>query len=486
MDQNLEDLKKIYFIGIGGIGMSATAGIAAAKGLSVAGSDDAGVYDPSKSILDQFKIQYKIGYNSDNFQMPDGSQPDLVVATPAVDNQNPEYAKAVELGIPIISFANLLGHLAQDKNRVVVTGTHGKGTTSGLISEALKKLNNSSFFVGAVVNNLNSNFYYGLGPDFVIEGDEYKTSHEDLTPKFNHYSPNFLLINNIEFDHPDLYPTLDSLKSAFKNLLLLMERQAAAYPNQKYFIIYNADDSNVREVVKGVNLSGVGFGFTEHADIRAYHPVLMANNMFEVKVDFEGRSFTFETKFPGMPYAYDNLAAISTLLALGHKPETFLNIVKEYNGVKRRYEIIMDDEITVIDDYAHHPTAVRMTLEATRQKYPDRRIICFFEPHTYSRTKETLPDLMSSFGKADLAYIAEVYPAREQKLPSSITGQQVVAEIMKNHQNVKYVSDRTEALNEYLKEAKPRDVVVVMAVGSFNTLVYNIKEEYLKRKETNA
>jgi UDP-N-acetylmuramate--alanine ligase len=188
--------------------------------------------------------------------------------------------------------------------------------------------------------------------------------------------------------------------------------------------------------------------------------------------------FSMRTRFPGELYAYDFLAAFATLLAA--YPQTDLEQLQEvfasYHGIKRRYEITnASNGAVIIDDYAHHPTAVRKTIEATRAKFPSRRIVCFFEPHTYSRTKETLPELAKAFGAADKVFIAEVYPAREQRLPSSITGTEVVAAIQPNQLQTQLVSSKEEALNEYLKIAQPGDIVLVMAVGSFNLLAYDIK-----------
>ncbi len=458
----LEKIKKIYFIGIGGIGMSAVAGLARAKGYLVAGSDADDVYDPAKKILEDAKIDFKIGYHANNF-----SGADLVVATAAVDRSNPEFAKALDAGIEIVSYPELLGALTLDMRRIVVTGTHGKGTTSGLIGYVLKNLYDDSFFVGAVLTNLNTNFHSGSGNNIVIEGDEYKSSAENLRPKFFYYQPDLLLINNLEFDHPDIYPNLDAIKKVFRELAESIAPEG--------LIVYNIDDLNVREVVQTASVKKVSFGFSSEAEYRADAPALK-DGFFEIAVNARSDNFIIDTVLPGKPYAYDNLAAAAVLAELGVAPETFLPWFKKYLGVKRRYEIIFEGDITIIDDYAHHPSAVKQTLEATREKYPGRRIVCFFEPHTYSRTKETLPELTESFGAADRVFIAEVYPAREQKLPTSVTGSDVVAAISAKSPalNIELVHDKTEALQKYLAIKESGDVVIVMAVGSFNSLVHDL------------
>ncbi len=438
---NLEKVKKIYFIGIGGIGMSALAGIAKAKGFLVSGSDSSDVYDPSKAVLDKYGISYHIGFELKNIADFNLSPDDLVVVGAAIDLENPELKYAKENNLRMTGYPELLEVLVSDKRRIVVVGTHGKGTTSGLIAFVLKELEDSGFFVGAVLTDLQTNFHYGSGPNFVIEGDEYRSGIDDPKPKFAYYKPDLLLVNNIEFDHPDIYKDLEAFKAPFKSLVSEMKEDS--------IIVYNADDINVLDVVSKSVAKKIPFSLSEQKNY----------------------------KLPGKAYAYDYLAAKTTLEALGFDFKQFEKYFLEYTGVKRRYELIYENSITVIDDYAHHPTAVRETLEATKQKYPQKRIVCFFEPHTYSRTKETLADLEKAFNSADLVYIAEVYPAREQKLPSSISGQDVVRAVSRHQQNVFYVSDKRDALDKYRKEKKDGDVVIVMAVGSFNTLVYDLKKE---------
>lgn len=457
----LENIRKIYFIGIGGIGMSAAAGIARAKGFEVSGSDADDVYEPSKGVLDHFNIDYKIGYNANNFKGAD-----LVVTTAAVDEFNPEVAKAISEKVPIVSYPELLGSLVSGKKQIVVVGTHGKGSTAGLLGYVLKALNDDSFFVGAVLTDLGTNFYYGQGQNIVLEGDEYKSSHSDPTAKFLYYKPDVLVINNLEFDHPDMYVDFAAMKVSFTKLLSGLSSEAT--------VVYNSDDANVVELVNQSSAKKLSFGFNGPVDVKG-DGLRLKNSNFVFNVTSPNGNFEAETKLPGLPYAYNSLAAASTLLALGLKPDSFLHLFPQYSGVKRRFEIVKDGSITIIDDYAHHPTAVRQTLEAAVQKYPERRIVCFFEPHTYSRTKETLSELSNSFAAAGLVYIAEVYPAREQKLPSSITGQQVLDEVGKKHLNVYYVKDKADALDQYKKALKPGDVIIVMAVGSFNTLVNDLK-----------
>ncbi len=461
----LSKVKKIHFVGIGGIGMSAASGIAKAKGFEVSGSDSSDIYEPSLQVLKNHNIPYSIGYDSQNL-----GAPDLVVATAAVDLKNPEIFEAQKRGIKIVSYPELLGALTFDKRRIVVVGTHGKGSTSGLLGFALSNLNDSSFFVGGVLRNFNSNFHFGSGEDFVLEGDEYKSSAFDLSPKLLHYNANVLLLNNIELDHPDLYPDLASFKNIFKEAIQKLPEEG--------FLVYNADDQNVCELVSNSNSKAkkFSFGFEDRqADFFAERQNSGDGN-FTLKIRHQNTEYLVTSKFPGLPYASNNLAAFATLFACGYEPQDFTKLFFEYDGLKRRFEILFENPFVLIDDYAHHASAVKATLEAAREKYPGRKITCFFEPHTYSRTKETLPELANAFGSADSVYIAEIYPAREIQMPGSITGAQVVFEISKTHKNCHLVKDHKEAFAEISKNITRGEVVIAMTVGDQGTkLLENLK-----------
>lgn len=478
--QKTSSKKSFYFIGIGGIGMSAVAGIAAARGYDVAGSDADDVYDPSLSVLHRSAIPFAVGYRRENIAAAFGGRPDAVVATSAVGDENPELSYAKEQGLRIISFPEALEEVASGMREIVVIGTHGKSTTTGLIGHMLQALHGASFLVGAVLNNYQSNFNAGSGPDMVIEGDEYVASASDSRPKFMLYRPDILVVNNLEFDHPDAYHDLQAMKDAFALRVSTLPESAT--------LVFNADDQTVCEIMKDAKCKLLSFGFSSGM-IRGGRSVLRSDGMFEFTVTLPenfgaGRKFSLVSRFPGEAYAYNFLAATAAVLAA--YPETDLEQLQElaasYTGVKRRFEAISEGDPYIIDDYAHHATAVRKTLEAARLKFPHRRIVCFFEPHTYSRTKETLPELAEAFGAADVTYIAEIYPAREKKLASSITGAEVLEAVRAFTPNAQYVADAADALRQYAAAAKPGDVVIVMAVGAFNRLAYNIRDEISFRR----
>ncbi len=460
---------KIYFIGIGGIGMSAAAGIAAEAGFEVSGSDSTQIYDPSKSVLDRFGINYHIGYAVSNIAE---AEADIFVASAGEDEKNPEVAYVNEQGWRLYSFPELLHEIAKDKIRIVVAGTHGKSTTAGLLGHTLHDIDDSSFMTGAVLQSYNTNFQYGDGHYFIFEGDEYKALYDDPTPKFHYYKPDILVITNLEFDHPDIFSDLDEMKDEFRQLIANMPDDG--------LIIYNADDVNLAQLMHETEVASFGFSLEHPADFMAD----------EIKYTADGTSFkvsryvkselkwseNYHTQLAGKINVYNSLAVIATLRALGFEHQAIQDTVETYLGVKRRFEKIGESSggVVVYDDYAHHPTAIMETLAAARGRHPDSRIWAVFEPHTYSRTVATLDNLAVAFSAADEVLLAEIYPAREQKTEHSITGTQVVEQIKKYHEHVRLVADKSAASAILRSELKPHDVVVIMAVGNFNTLAQEL------------
>ncbi len=470
---NLDQVNKIYFIGIGGIGMSAAAGLAKSMGFEVSGSDSKEIYSPAKEVLDGYKINYTAGYGEENAKK---FQADLYVLSAGEGMGNPEIKYVVDNGLPHVSFAELLYYLNKDKIRIVVTGTHGKSTTSGLLGYLLKDLDNGSFFTGAVLNNLNSNFHEGDGHYIVFEGDEYKSEFDDPTPKFHYYKPDILVLTNLEYDHPDIFENLEALEQEFEQLISNLPEDG--------LIVYNADDPNLSRLVHKSEVSSISFGIENEADFKVEKIEYGEYTDFEITNKFSkdilgktlGLTENYKIQLPGKINVYNSLAAISTLRALGFQPDQLALSLLSFTGLKRRFEIVgIKNGITLIDDYAHHPTAVKETLDAARLKFSKAKIWAVFEPHTFSRTKATLKDLAKSFNSADEVLISEIYPAREKVQDATITGQEVV-EAIQSKNPVRLIKNKEQALDILKKEAKAGDVLVVMAVGAFNKLAYELKE----------
>jgi UDP-N-acetylmuramate--L-alanine ligase len=469
---NLENIKTIYFIGIGGVGMSAAAGIASQMGYEVLGSDSKELYDPAKSVLENNGINYTAGYSAENIA---ASKADLFIASSAEGINNPEVEWVQSHGYALHSFSELLASLAEEKLRIVVAGTHGKSTTAGMLGKTLQTIDDSSFMTGAVLQHDETNFHVGNGHYFVFEGDEYKALHDDPTPKFHQYKADILLLTNLEFDHPDIFATFEEMQDEFRQLLANMPHDG--------LVVYNADNVALEQLMHETNIGHVSFSLQNRADFRATNIVSgQSGTAFDVEWTKAGSSSEKEPEIEsyninlfGEINVYNALGVIAMMRTLGFSEEEIQDGLSSYYGVKRRFELIGEKNgIAVYDDYAHHPTAVLETLRSARLKYPDSRIWAVFEPHTFSRTEATLADLAQAFEPADLVLIAEIYPARERKTDASITGGQVVAEIAKFHESVRLVANKTEALALLKAEIKPGDVIIVMAVGNFNLLAQDL------------
>lgn len=454
--------------------MSAAAGIAKNFGYEVSGSDARELYSPSKEVLAEQGIGYAQGYNASNIE---AAGADLYIASAGEDTQNPEIAWLVEQGKEVHSFSELLAELYKDKIRIVVTGTHGKSTTAGWLGYALEQLDNSSFMTGAALQGTNKNFHAGSGHYAVFEGDEYKATFEDSTPKFHLYKPDLVVLNNVEFDHPDIFSNLEEVKAEFLELLENLPDDG--------LVIFNADDVNLADIVYKQNHRAFGFSIDQTSDIQlngfaAAQGITTLRLINRLNPD-NVRTEEYTIALPGEINIRNALAVIAALRALGFQPEAVAKHLAAYHGVKRRFEVLAEDPITIIDDFAHHPTAVKETLAAAKEKYPGKKLWAVFEPHTYSRTKATLEGLAQAFNEADQVLLAPMYGAREHRDSVGITDEEVLAAVQKFQPNARLVADQVGALAILKTETKPGDVVVVMSAGTFNKVAYELQEVKSKK-----
>lgn len=462
---NLESQSKIYFIGIGGIAMSATAGIAKQLGYEVSGSDSKALYNPAKAVLEEVGVNYHVGYDADHVSNLHGV---TVIASAGEDESNPEIKAVREQQVEIYSLSELLYELFKDKLRIVVTGTHGKSTTSAILGKMLADIDDSSFMTGAVLTDDNRNFHLGEGHYVVFEGDEYKALYDDPTPKFVQYKADILLLTNLEFDHPDVFSSIDEIRDELADTIHKMPDDGV--------IVYNADNIELAKLVHGTSLGTISFGLDNPADFVASDiKTTETDTTFAVKKKGDFPLENYKIKAFGRINVYNALGPIALLRTLGFSQEQVQSGLDEFNGIKRRFELIGEHNgVKVFDDYAHHPTAVKETLALARLRFQDAKIWAVFEPHTFSRTQAVLTELAEAFSDADQVLLAEIYPAREKKTADSITGQQVVEAIAEHNPAVRLVPDKKAALAILNSELQSGDVVVIMAVGAFNTLATEI------------
>ncbi|MFL5762037.1 MAG: UDP-N-acetylmuramate--L-alanine ligase [Thermomicrobiales bacterium] len=381
----------IHFIGVGGIGMSGLARILFAWGYRVTGSD--AVASEQTEALQAEGIQVGIGHN----QRADAANAALVVVTAAVRGDNPELAAALEAGVPAVKRAQLLGLLANAKQCVAVAGSHGKSTTSGMIASALLELGaEPSYAIGAVLAATGTNAAPGRGDVMVVEADEYDYS-------FLWLKPDIAVVTNIEYDHPDLFRDQLDYDRAFRDFYSNIR------PNGS--LIASADDPGAQRNLAGVSAQTkvITFGESAQADWR----LASAASGWRM-IDPVGKFYELSLKVPGRHNALNALAAAAALDALSYGSSEAIAALASYEGVGRRFETKGDvGGVTVIDDYAHHPSEVRVTLQAARERFRERRLWAIFQPHTFSRTKALLGDFAGSFGDADKIVILDIYPSRE-------------------------------------------------------------------------
>lgn len=457
---------KIYFIGIGGVAMSATAGIAKQLGYIVSGSDSKNLYDPAKSVLDDLNIPYFVGYDATQIKE---SGADIFIASAGEDEQNPEIAYLLSQNTELYSLSQLLYELSIDKLRVVVTGTHGKSTTTTMLGKVLQNIDDSSFMTGAVLIGEDRNFYVGDGHYFVFEGDEYKALYDDPTPKFQQYKADIALLTNLEFDHPDIYSSVTEISDELTEMLEKMPDDG--------LVVYNSDSPELNKLMHKINLGNISFGIEHPADFIAKNIITNEDyTNFEV---VHGNEKTENYRIPafGKINVYNALGVIALLRTLGFSAEQIQEGLLDYPGIKRRFEFIGENNgAKIFDDYAHHPTAIKETIQTAKVRFPSKKIWVVFEPHTFSRTQAVLPDLARAFDEANEVLISEIYSAREQSKDHSISGEIVVNEIKQTQPHVRLVKDKLEALKILQEKLTSEDVVIIMAVGSFNTLARDLAQ----------
>jgi UDP-N-acetylmuramate: L-alanyl-gamma-D-glutamyl-meso-diaminopimelate ligase len=455
----MKNPQNYYLIGICGTAMASLAGMLKASGYFVSGSDS-DVYPPMSTYLDKLGIRVYNGYKSDNLL---DAKPDIVVIGNAVSRGNPEVEQVLDSGIRYQSMAETVKELfIRGKHSIVVSGTHGKTTTTAMISWMLEVAGRKpSFLVGGIAENFGGSFQLGKGREFVIEGDEYDTAFFDKGPKFLHYLPQILLLKNIEYDHADIYPDIESLKVAFRRVINIVPRSG--------LIIAGVDSPIVRELIPAA-FSRVAEVGIEHGDWRARDVAPAGEGMgFQVfHKDVHVGDFTIPML--GTFNVQNALGVIVVGKELGIENAEIQKGLSTFKSVKRRLELCGEVErIRVYDDFAHHPTAVLETLRAIRERYPTDRIWAVFEPRSQtSRRKVFEQEFIKSFDPADNVVFARVFGA-SKLAPDELLSPDTVVEGVRLRGKIAETFDTTGEIVEYIsKNATPGDQVVIMSNGGFD------------------
>ncbi len=458
----MQSIKHAHLIGIGGINMSAVAKLLRHAGVSVSGSDK--VASLFTEELQKQGVIVFIGHAENN--VPQGT--DLVIYSSAVPEYNPERAEARKRDIKQLTNFAFLGQWTRDKRQVLITGTHGKSTTTALAGLMLERAGKDpTVVVGSRVPGFpDGNLRIGKGDLFVIEGDEYARH-------FLEFHPSVVLINNIELDHTDVFPNLEALTDAFRELLKNVRDHGT--------VIANADDPRVgtligeeRSRLEARDISIKTFGFSSHANMRIVDHIARAGEQMFVLQNDHGLISRFHMQIPGRMNVMNAVGALSVAIVLGSALEPLHEVVSAFTGIWRRFEKIADkDGITVFSDYGHHPTAVRATLEAARSFYPGRRIVLCFQPHHRNRTKHLFLDFVSSFDAADCLLLSEIYdvPGRDAAEDEDVSSRDLLDAVTHHDadrtstRTVEYASTGEEALAILKRWKRSGDVIIVMGAG---------------------
>lgn len=443
---------KVHLVGIGGAGMSAIAKVLAGQGVEVSGSDQReSIYTQG---LAQIGIKVEIGHRQENL----GSA-DIVVASSAIPEENIELVTARERGVPVMSRRDFWPRLLEGKRVVAIAGTHGKTTTTGLVAWMLDHAGLSpSFIVGGHLLDFGSNARAGDGNIFVVEADEYAGA-------FHGIKPEIAVVTNIEHDHPDSYPTFRSFKAAFEQFSSSVSGT---------LIVCQDDPTAASLEVPGVQ--HVSYGLSDDADW--YAADIRSNSAggsdFLVFRDEETLGLA-RSRLPGTHNVLNTLAAFAAVDTLGLDFAEAREALTQYRGVRRRFEIVGEQaNITVIDDYAHHPTEIIATLKSAEERYPGGRIWAVFQPHTYSRLKALEQDFRKAFGAADQVLVMDVFAAREAE-NSVVSGEVIAANI--DHPNVRYSGDISNTVELLSREVTAGDVVITLSAGDGNKVGIQLLEE---------
>jgi UDP-N-acetylmuramate--alanine ligase len=450
-------VKTIHFIGIGGIGMSGIAEVLLNLGYTISGSDIS-----RSDITDRL-----ISLGADVYYMHAAANignVDVVVTSTAVKGDNPEVVEAHTRGIPIIPRAEMLAELLKMKVSVAVSGTHGKTTTTSMISTVLAHGGlDPTMVIGGKLASIGSNARLGDGDVIVAEADESDGSFLKL-------SPHIAVITNIEREHLDYFKDIAEIKSAFLQFANLVPFYGAS-------ILY-IDDDNVKEILPDIKRRCITYGLSADADYRAQN-IVFEKTGTRYELYYKGRlEGDVALKVPGLYNVCNSLATIAVARELDLSFSTIARGIQAYTGVQRRLEVKGKKEgMIVVDDYGHHPTEIRATLKAARQVWEDNRLVVIFQPHRYTRTQALFDEFLGAFDDADILIMTDIYAASENEIEGIHAKTLSEAIASHGHENVTYISDFGDIVSHLGAVTRPGDVIMTLGAGT----VWKIGETFLQQ-----
>lgn len=452
----------VHLIGIGGTGLSAIARVLLERGYMVSGSDRA--LSPQAKELAEAGVRVSVGHQAENVRGAD-----LVVRSSAVPDDNVEVLAAQAAGVPVLKRAQFLGDIMRGQRVIAVAGTHGKTSTTAMIAWVLSRLGyDPSYIIGGTARNLKNNAHAGQGSAFVIEADEYDRMFLGL-------DPDVAVVTYLEHDHPDCFPTLEDYRAAFRAFVQRIK------PGGLLLTCCDTPETSRLAQAVPAGAAALTYGLSATADYRAVQVHANALGGFDYQAVYQPAGAqlaalgSVSLQVPGEHNLRNSLAALAALhqflLALSLPQEAASQLpaiaqaLGEFNGTGRRFDLLGEAQgITIIDDYAHHPTEILATLAAARARYPQRRIWAVWQPHTYSRTSMLLPAFATAFGNADRVLVTEVYAAREKAVDfNNFSAAQVVDRM--DHPGAQFSPTLDETTNNLLDQLQPGDIVLVLSAG---------------------
>src|ERR1035437_571083 len=470
----MKKIKNIHFLGVKGVGMTPLAIIAKEAGFKVSGCDLAEEFI-TDAPLKKAGINPLVGFSTDHLLVSD-----LLITTGAHGGfENIEVIKAKELGIPVWTQGEAVGKfmdgelLKNSFEGISVAGSHGKTTTAAMIATVLKENKlDPGFLIGTGdIPSLGSSGHFGKGKYFVAEADEYATEPKhDKTPKFLWQHPQIGVITNIEFDHPDLYKSMDQLRKAFLDFANKINRSGA--------LIACIDDLETAGIIKQYAGKVITYGFSKNADFSIQRISVSPEKAF-FWVNMKDTSLgEFSLNVSGEHNVLNALATIIVCLELGLSVENIKNGLIAFKGTKRRSESVgkTTSGALVYDDYAHHPTEIKNTLASFGKMFPNKKIVCIFQPHTYSRTKSLFEQFVTSFSLADQLILIDVFPSQREIIDNTVSSKILADNISRTHKDVLYMP-KLEDVIKYLDQKNLNDKFIIITMGAGD--VYKIGKKII-------
>lgn len=433
--------------------MTAMAVWAKEAGYQVSGSDVSDTF-PTDKVLQEVGIVPFLSFSPVHC-----SKADLIIYTGAHSGiDNLEVQQGIRLGVPVLPHGKALGEITKDKKVIAVAGCHGKTTTAAMIATVLLKSGiDCSYTIGSgLINGLGLPGHAGKSEYFVVEADEYVTDPlHDKTPRFLWLNPTILVITTIDYDHPDVYADIHAVGLTYQGLVNNMKDES--------LLIWNSEDIHSQTYLSGIKQQSKTYGF-RNADITIQLPPTPSKD-HAFTINDTGKTQELSLSVPGNHNAFNAAAAYAVATHLSVSFSDIQAGLLAFGGCARRFEIVgTKDGVCIVDDYAHHPTEIKATLQASKSRFPEGRIVCIFQPHTFSRTEAFINDFSQAFTNADVVYITDIYAsAREKK--GTMTGSIVTEKIAHYHSRVSYVPSKEELFSILKRLTQPNDVLIFMGAG---------------------